>query len=97
MKKNDPWKRLAGAARRSESARPPSAAEMPFGFDTRVLARLRAPGADTRELWARLAWRAVPMGVAALLVCWVVLPTPPAADSSATDEIEQLMQEVLNP
>jgi len=97
MNQNDPWKGLADAARGSASALPPSSAEMPFGFDTRVLARLRAPGADTRELWARLAWRAVPMGAAALLVCWMVLPTPPAADSSATDEMEQLMQEVLNP
>jgi hypothetical protein len=70
---------------------------MPFGFETRVLARLHVPRNSVTETWARWAMRAVPLGAAALLVCWMVLPALPAADSPATDEIEQLMQEVLNP
>jgi hypothetical protein len=48
-------------------------------------------------VWARLALRAVPLGAAALVVCWMALPAQPSTDSPAADEMEQLMQEVLNP
>jgi hypothetical protein len=97
MNTNDPWKRLADSVRRRSepSSSPPT--EMPFGLETRVLARLRMPRNTAIELWARLALRAVPLGAAALVLCWMALPTQPTADSSASDEIEQLMQEVLNP
>lgn len=97
MNTNDSWKRLADLARRSEKPPTPTPTAMPFGFDTRVLARLRLPQGSAIEMWARLALRAVPLGAAALVLCWIALPAQPAADSPATDEIEQLMQEVLNP
>ncbi len=96
MKTNDPWKRLAASVR-CRSVTPSSPAEMPFGLETRVLACLRLPRNGANEIWARLALRALPLGAAALVLCWMVLPAQPLADSPATDEIEQLMQEVLNP
>jgi hypothetical protein len=50
--KQDYWKRLAEAARRMP-AEPP--AEMPFGFDTRLMARWRARRAgDEAPPWAAL-------------------------------------------
>lgn len=70
---------------------------MPFGFDTRVLAHLRARKAGAVELWARLALRALPQGAAVLLLCWITLPGHTAAPPPFPDEIEQLMQEVLAP
>ena len=49
--KTDYWKRLAGAARRA----PNPSAEVPFGFETRVLAEWRAQrGAEESVPWARL-------------------------------------------
>jgi hypothetical protein len=69
---------------------------MPFGFETRVLACLRVPRNTAIELWARLAFRALPLGAAALVLCWVSLPAQPTAEPAA-DVVEQLMQEVLNP
>lgn len=95
--KNNPWKRLTQSARPPADAPPPGPAEMPFGFDTRALARLRVPRSGASEVWARLALRAVPLGAAALVLCWLALPTRPPANPSAPDEVEQLMQEVLNP
>ena len=97
MNTNDPWKRLAASVRRQTETPPISPAEMPFGFETRVLAGLRVPRGAAVEMWARLALRAVPLGAAALVLCWMALPAQPSADSPATDEIEQLMQEVLHP
>jgi hypothetical protein len=97
MNTNDPWKRLADSVRRRPEAPPASPAEMPFGFETRVLARLRVPRGTAIEAWARLALRAVPLGAAALLLCWMALPAQPAAEPAASDVVEQLMQEVLKP
>ena len=97
MKINDPWRRLANWARPQSEARLSAQDGMPFGFDTRVLARLGAPKAGAGELWGRLALRAVPLGAAVLLLCWVTLPARPAAPQSFPDEVEQLMQEVLAP
>ena len=97
MKSSDPWQRLARRARPDLRRHPSGPAEMPFGFDTRVLARLRVPKAGAGELWVRLALRALPLGAAVLLLCWVALPERPAAPEFVTEEVEQLMQEVLLP
>lgn len=69
MKTNDPWKRLADAASRhpTEADTP---AEMPFGFDTRVLAQLRPPRQLAAELLGRLAFGAIPFAAALLMACW---------------------------
>ena len=91
MNTNDPWKRLgAAASHRPRAADEP--AEMPFGFDTRVLARLRASRAWLAEVWLRLALRALPVGATVLIVCWLAtqLPTrqtPPPADVMALAEL----------
>jgi hypothetical protein len=69
------------------------------GFATRVLARLRTPGAWPLEIWWRMAMRALPAGAAVLLVCWLGLQTAPAplpADE-ASELIELAMEEVLLP
>ncbi len=69
--------KLIGAAR----AHPP-ADQVPYGFETRLMARLRArPVLDAWALWSRALWRAATPCVAimALLVAWFLLapPTPP--------------------
>ena len=97
MNTNDPWKRLADSARTRIQTRSVEQAETPFGFETRVLARLRVPRSGAVEVWARLALRAVPLGAAALVVCWMTLPARTVTDPSAADVVEQLMQEVLIP
>ena len=97
MKMNDPWKRLADSAPTWAKPRPAGPDDMPFGFETRVLARLRVPRAGALELWARLALRAVPLGLAVLVLCWVALPARQVPNPPAPDVVEPLMQEVLNP
>jgi hypothetical protein len=97
MNTNDLWKRLADSARTRIQPRSAEPVEMPFGFETRVLARLRVPRSGDVEVWARLAQRAVPLGAAALVICWVALPARTVTDPSAPDLVEQFMQEVLNP
>jgi len=72
MNTNDPWKRLADAAScpANQTDRPP---DMPFGFDTRVLAQLRPPRYMATELLGRLAFGAIPVAVGILLACWVTV------------------------
>ncbi|MCU0783940.1 MAG: hypothetical protein MUF81_07805 [Verrucomicrobia bacterium] len=96
MNINDPWKKLSAAARRC-SRKTDGPVEIPFGLDTRVLARLRDKRPLPAELWLRLAWRLVPVGAAVFLVCWVVLPARAVPETSSPDLVEQLMQEVLSP
>ena len=95
MNTNDPWKQLSDAARRRPRT-PDAPAEMPWGFDTRVLARLRDPRTLPAELWLRLAWRMVSVGAAVFAVCWFALrpvtPVWPASDS--TELTELLIEEV---
>ena len=55
----DPWMRLANAARQAPSEPPP---DMPFGFDTRVLAQWRS----RREAEETLPWALLLRGA---LVC----------------------------
>lgn len=98
MKTNDPWKKLSEAAgRRSRQTGPP--AEMPWGFDARVLARLRDPRTQPAELWLRFAWRLMPVGAAIFAVCWFAIrpatPVWPASDSAELAEL--LIEEVLAP
>lgn len=97
MNTSDPWNRLADSVRRRAQTPPGPPAEMPFGFETRVLARLRMPSDGATEVWARLAARAVALGAAVLLLSWLALAARPPGEPLAADEIEQLLQEVLNP
>ncbi len=91
MKKNDVWKKLSEAARRCPR-QPDAPAELPLGFDTRVLARLRDKRSLPAELWLRLAWRMMPAGAAVLLVCWVAIPPAPAAwPTPDTAELTELL------
>jgi hypothetical protein len=77
------WERLCVAARRRPH--PATAREtMPWGFDTRVLARLRAVRELPAETWFRLALRAIPVSAVVLLVCWFSLK--PAAPALSADE-----------
>ena len=96
MNTNDAWKKLSEAARRCPR-QPDAPAELPWGFDMRVLVRLRDKRPLPAELWLRLAWRLVPVGAAVFLVCWVVLPARAVPETSSPDLVEQLMQEVLSP
>jgi hypothetical protein len=98
MNTNDPWKKLSDAARR-RSPQVKAPAEMPLGFETRVLARLRDARSLPAELWLRLAWRMIPVGAAVFMVCcFAIRPVPadwPAADSAELTEL--LIEEVLAP
>ena len=97
MNTNDPWKRLSNVARqRPRPSEPP--AEMPWGFDTRVLARLRDPRSLPAELWLRLTWRMVPVGAALFLVCWFAIrPTAPVWPVADSAELTELMIEEVWP
>jgi hypothetical protein len=97
MKSNDPWQRLAEMAKSHREPELKAPAEMPFGFSSRVLSRLRRTLPGGTELWARLALRAVPLGAAALLLFWLMPPAGRAMHPPLPDEVEQLMQEVMAP
>jgi len=93
MNTNDPWKRLAGAASRHRAgAEAPT--EMPFGFDTRVLARLRPQRQMAAELLGRLAFGAIPVAAAVLLACWVTVQ-PDAHAALAVADPALLADEVF--
>jgi hypothetical protein len=69
MKPNsDPIRRLFGLAREARPEPPP--AELPYGFTTRVLARLNESLPESP--WERLALGALPVGAAAALLCFLV-------------------------
>jgi hypothetical protein len=84
MNTNDPWKRLADAAsrHRTEAGAP---GEMPFGFDTRVLAQLRPPRQLAAELLGRLAIGAIPVAAAVLAACWITVRPDPRAQLAMAD------------
>jgi hypothetical protein len=86
MNTNDPWKRLADTARRprTEADAP---AEIPFGFDTRVLAHAKPPRQLTAELLGRLALNAIPLATAVWVTCWLTLRADPTDRLAATDPI----------
>lgn len=63
---SDPIRRLFRLARESRPVAVP--AELPFGFTTRVLARLQESLPESP--WERLALGALPVGAAAALLCF---------------------------
>lgn len=93
MNTNNPWKRLADAARRHQVADSPPA-EMPFGFDTRVLAQLRPQRQLTAELLGRLAFDAVPVAAVVLVACWLTV-RPDAHAAPAMSDPVALADEVF--
>lgn len=86
MKTRDPWKDLSqtlGARPRVTGPLPDGA---PFGFHSRVLARVRDARGLTAETWLRLALRALPIGATVLVICWLTLPGPAApSDADLSD------------
>lgn len=62
--------------------------EVPYGFERRIMARLKLPSAfDYWAFWARALWQAAAPCIAlmVLLIAWVVfrpVPTPTANDLS---------------
>ena len=62
--------------------------EVPYAFETRILARLRAvPALDHCGFWARALWRAVAPCVIIMLLLgavslWAPASSPPASDLS---------------
>ena len=97
MNANNPWNKLSDIVRQRPRA-PDAPAEMPWGFESRVLARLRESHPRTAELWLRLGWRLVPVGAAVFVVCWFAIrpatPVWPAADSAELTEL--MIEEVLS-
>jgi hypothetical protein len=96
MKTNDPWNRLATMVKRREPV--PPAAVMPYGFDTRVLAHARPPRELAAVLFGKLAWRAIPLGLAVLATCWLTArPQPDAVWPDDAALANQIMEEMLQP
>jgi hypothetical protein len=93
MNTNDPWKRLADAASRHQ-AKADTPAEMPFGFDTRVLAQLRPPRQVAAELLGRLAFGAIPVAAVVLAACWITV-RPDAHTKLAMADPAALADEVF--
>ena len=86
----DLQKKLLNAAR----AHPPSDA-VPYAFEQRIMARLRArPVEDAALWWGRALWRAAGacVAISLLLGVWTYLPfNATASDSSFSQELEQTM------
>jgi anti-sigma-K factor RskA len=81
MKLAELQKKLLAAAR----AHPP-ADRVPWAFEQRVLAQLRAkPAADASTLWARALWRAV-IPCVAVMVMLAALAFVPASNPTTTGE-----------
>jgi len=69
MKPNsDPIRRLFRLAQEAQPAPPPG--ELPYGFTTRVLARLNESLPESP--WERFALGALPVSVAAALLCFII-------------------------
>lgn len=66
MKMTD--QRLEQLAARARAAAPPAAAELPFGFATRVLAATRSQG-DAAALWVRFSLASLPVAALAAGAC----------------------------
>jgi hypothetical protein len=97
MNSLNPWHRLGEAARRRPRTET-SREEMPFGFDTRVLARLRAVRELPAETWFRLALRAIPVGAVIALACWFSLrPEPVRLSTDEARLAEAASLEMLQP
>jgi anti-sigma-K factor RskA len=83
-------KKLLAAAR----AHPPGDA-VPYAFEKRIVARLRArPAEDAGLWWGRALWRAAGACVAVsfLLGVWTYLPSNAAASSTSfSQDLEQTM------
>lgn len=96
MKPNsDPIRRLFGLAREAQPASPPG--ELPYGFATRVLARLNESLPESP--WERLALGALPVGVAAALLCFVIpaLTTPEASVPEDYQLAQTFVQTAIEP
>lgn len=84
------YKKLVSVAR----ANPPSE-EVPYAFESRVMARLRAQSARALDPWLLLArglWRAIVpcCGVAAVIICWSLLSDRSSQDFNvgSADDLE---------
>jgi hypothetical protein len=87
MNTREPWRNLSASARARGPQAGPLPAGAPFGFHSRVLARVRDPRGLTAETWLRLALRALPIGATVLAICWLALPGPgtPSPDPDLGD------------
>lgn len=86
------WQELAAQARRA-SGREESA---PFGFATRVLARLEEPSRPSGgEIWGRLTLRLLSVALPVLLLC-AILEVPhlrhsPSLESGVENTVAQIL------
>jgi hypothetical protein len=92
---SDPIRRLFRLAREARPAPPPG--ELPYGFATRVLARLNESLPESP--WERLALGALPVGVAAALLCFVVpmLTSPDTRESEDFQVAQAFIQTSVEP
>lgn len=95
MNTRDPWKTLGENARRMRADGAPLPTAALFGFHGRVLARVRHQRGLPMEVWLRLALRALPIGAAVLVACWLVLPAMPSSGPADLDLADIVLEEVF--
>ncbi len=84
--KNDNWESLAELASKASGE---ESTDMPFGFDTRVVARwLENPMPSLRRLWEWNALRFLAASSVIMLICLVTTSITVAADRITTPELD---------
>lgn len=93
---NKPENFLKSLTRLAQRGAAPLPTQTPFGFTTRVLARLR--DAEPENPWARLAVRAVPVGAAVAVLSLALALHKPAgtADSGPSGLAQQIVLNALD-
>ena len=95
MNTKDPWTNLGRAVRAQARPGAPLPTEAPYGFHSRVLARVRDARGIPAEAWLQLALRALPFGAAILLACWLALPSLTTSPEPEPDLATAAFEEVL--
>lgn len=93
MKSEELQRKLLSAAR----AHPPGE-EVPYAFEKRITALLRAhPAPDSVTLWARALWRAVVpcVAVALLLSAWAFLANSTETTAGVSEDLSQHIEQTL--
>jgi hypothetical protein len=83
-----PWQHLSAAAR-ARWPKPAPAGPPPWGFHSRVLARVARAQTASLELWWQMSARALPLATIIVLLCWLILP----ATDREPDLTELVMEE----
>ena|SRR5688500_1135576 len=82
----------------SLARRPPPDVRVPYGFEQRIMHRLRrSASADPWALWALGLWRAVApsLGIALLLSAWLFLPGAGSLNADPDNDLSAALEEII--